>query len=188
MKGYTQRMLPFDSTFATFVVAHRSSALTDFFAIVTHAGDVVALTALTIIVAIVLMLQWREYVFPFVFASIGSALSVRFLKLLVAEPRPEGFAFTPSETFSFPSGHAAGSAVFFGFLIYIVLQVQPRWRVAIIAFLVILILTIGFSRLYLGVHYVSDVMAGYFVGGVWVWIGTLLVRSRRFQKFVNAKA
>ena len=73
-------------------------------------------------------------------------------------------------SYGFPSGHAMESVIMYGMLAYFgVLGLQSgRARVAIILGGVFLVLSIGFSRMYLGVHYISDVLAGYAAGGVWL--------------------
>ena len=72
--------------------------------------------------------------------------------------------------YSFPSGHAMMSLITYGLLAYFLFVGLPRaWlRVPVSAALILLILLIGFSRLYLGVHYVSDMLAGFAVGGLWL--------------------
>jgi undecaprenyl-diphosphatase len=86
--------------------------------------------------------------------------------------------------FSFPSGHAMMSMIGYGMLTYFVLiRVQNRWaRFAIVIAAAILIFLIGFSRIYLGVHFFSDVVAGFAAGGLWLitCIGALeFLRNRQ---------
>ncbi|MFQ4144122.1 phosphatase PAP2 family protein [Chlorogloeopsis sp. ULAP02] len=69
---------------------------------------------------------------------------------------------------SFPSGHAMGSMVIYGFLAYVLAKQFPQWRRQIFASMTVLIIVIGFSRLYLGVHWPTDVAAGYAAGLVWL--------------------
>ena len=88
------------------------------------------------------------------------------LKLLFNRPRPVIQLLKDVRGLSFPSGHAFMSSVFYGFIIYLVYrEVKNRWlKWIIIIMLVIIILIIGFSRVYLRVHYTSDVIAGYCFG------------------------
>ncbi|MEC4813147.1 MAG: phosphatase PAP2 family protein [Scytonema sp. PMC 1069.18] len=81
---------------------------------------------------------------------------------------------------SFPSGHAMMSMVIYGFIGYILGQEFPRWRKQIYALTTILILAIGFSRLYLGVHWPTDVIAGYATGLVWLIACMNLERWQRY--------
>jgi len=101
----------------------------------------------------------------------GEALLGIVLKLSFQRQRPEAFfGFTPPDTYSFPSGHAFASLCFFGALALIATsQIKSRVRIAAVwlaaAFF---ILAIGTSRIYLGVHYPSAIVAGYLAGIVWL--------------------
>jgi membrane-associated phospholipid phosphatase len=92
------------------------------------------------------------------------------LKHAFHRPRPIAFFGTSPSSYSFPSGHAFGSLCFYGVLAAI-LAARVRRRVAKFCLWIaaaLLIGMIGFSRIYLGVHYPSDVIAGYLAGAVWV--------------------
>jgi undecaprenyl-diphosphatase len=114
----------------------------------------------------------------------GAQLLTWILKAIFERPRPsfEDPVATAS-WFSFPSGHALSSIAVYGALAYLIVgggrSSQARALVAGVAFLVALI---GFSRLYLGVHYLTDVLAGYSAGLAWLLlaIGLLHARSRTF--------
>lgn len=106
------------------------------------------------------------------------------LKELFQRTRPAPVdAWVPAQAFSFPSGHAMVAAAFYLFLAYLAWRVLHGWpRVAVACGLVLLILLIGLSRLYLGVHYLSDVAAGYLAGFLWtdaVILGGALLERRR---------
>ena len=100
------------------------------------------------------------------------------MKLFFAKPRPELWTRLISEhSFSFPSGHAVGSMVVYGFIGYILGREFPSYRRYIYTAASILIIAIGFSRLYLGVHYPTDIIAGYGVGILWL---TTCLRVRSY--------
>lgn len=89
------------------------------------------------------------------------------LKELFARPRPLGEHLTYAAGFSFPSGHAMISTAFYGFLAYLALRFLPGRSGKILAsVLVAIIFLIGLSRVYLNVHYFSDVLAGFLLGGI----------------------
>ncbi len=91
------------------------------------------------------------------------------LKHLFSRPRPHLWErLVKVDTYSFPSGHAMLSIAFYCVLGYLLTNYFPRWRVLTISLTVMLIAAIGFSRLYLGVHWPSDVVAGYAVSFVWL--------------------
>jgi membrane-associated phospholipid phosphatase len=101
----------------------------------------------------------------------GGGLLDTVLKLHYRRVRPDvPWAFVHERSFSFPSGHSVMAVVLYGMLTYLLMQYERKtWeRVGLIAGSVILIAGIGLSRIYLGVHYPSDVLAGYVVGTVWV--------------------
>ena len=111
-------------------------------------------------------------------AAGGVALSY-FLKLAFSKPRPQLWNSAIEEvTYSYPSGHALGSMVIYGFLSYVFASMYPRYSAAIYAFAVFMTLSIGFSRLYLGVHWPTDIVGGYAIGFLWVIVCISLMRLR----------
>lgn len=94
------------------------------------------------------------------------------IKSVIERPRPlHSHGFVIENGWSFPSGHALGSIVFYGMLAYVLLRLlPPRWHRATIAVTVALVGSIGISRILLQVHYLSDVMAGYALGLAWLVI------------------
>ncbi len=117
-----------------------------------------------------------------------SSLSLMFLlKLSFQRPRPTIALLEQVRGFSFPSGHALMSMVFYGLIIYIIWhEVKRRWlRNTLIAFLILLIHLIGISRVYLRVHYASDIIAGFAVGFIWLLVSLWTIsriEKRRFAK------
>ncbi len=114
--------------------------------------------------------QWLHLT-TWVIAWAGEELLNQLLKQIFARPRPElPNPLLNAANYSFPSGHAMSSAVMYGLLaFFILLGIRNRaGRIALIVATVALVLLIGASRIYLGVHYFSDVVAGYAVGSVWL--------------------
>ena len=142
---------------------------------VTLLGSPVFIAVLGVVVARVLARRQQSLVMAgWSVALVGSALLERVLKLSIRRPRPDFAAqFLYDSSYSFPSGHAMNSLVAYGMLAYILVTCWARHRAAQIAIIVcaaLLILAIGFSRLYLGVHYLSDVAAGFAAGIFWLSI------------------
>ena len=113
----------------------------------------------------------------------GSAALNHLLKGLFARPRP--FFEHPllvETSYSFPSGHAMESFVLYGMLAYFAVLALESWRArtAVVFGAALLVLLIGFSRMYLGVHYFSDVVAGYAAGGV--WLSTLITGAETIRR------
>ena len=109
----------------------------------------------------------------------ASTLSTHLLKLVFVRPRPD-VLLNQLETFSFPSGHATAAIALYGVLAYIFSQLPkktPRRYVALIVLLLLIVL-VGFSRIYLGFHYLSDVIAGYAVGALWLAVSIYLFKNK----------
>src|SRR5215207_1380463 len=125
-------------------------------------------------VVVATFLAWgRRWVFlgSWLAAVAGSAVLNRLLKGLFERPRPHfEHPLLVESSFSFPSGHAMESFVVYGMLAYFAVLAFRTWesRVAVVFGAALLVVLIGFSRMYLGVHYFSDVLAGYAAGGVWL--------------------
>lgn len=153
-------------------------ALTAFFRWVTFIGWLPAAVALVAATALLLLWlrQWADAAL-LLLVSVPAGLAP-LLKLPVGRPRPEyGDIEALTLSLSFPSGHAAFAALFGGFMIYLVGRhcANPRLRYGLTALLLLLILLIGVSRLYLGVHWPSDIIGGYLYGGIAL---TVMIRLR----------
>ena len=105
----------------------------------------------------------------FAIACLGALILNVGLKLFFAKPRPNLWTYLITEqSFSFPSGHALGAMVIYGFLAYLLASQFPKFSRQIYTATIGLIAAIGLSRLYLGVHWPTDVLAGYAVGFLWL--------------------
>jgi membrane protein DedA with SNARE-associated domain/membrane-associated phospholipid phosphatase len=162
----------FDRALDDYLHAHATPALTTFFLIVTALGSIEAMVLLGVVVAT--FLAWgRRWLFlgSWLAAVAGSAFLNHVLKGLFERPRPHfEHPLLVESSFSFPSGHAMESFVVYGMLAYLAVLALRSWesRVAVVFEAALLVVLIGFSRMYLGVHYFSDVLAGYAAGGVWL--------------------
>jgi undecaprenyl-diphosphatase len=112
------------------------------------------------------------YLASWITALIGAGILDSLLKAVIQRPRPPyAVAILRGHSFSFPSGHALSSLVAYGMTAYFIIVVKLRAgssRTIAMCLAMILILAIGVSRLYLGVHYFTDVIAGYAAGVVWL--------------------
>jgi undecaprenyl-diphosphatase len=168
LEGDTQR---FDEFMRDSVHRHAAPGLTWIMQGFSFIGSAAVVTALCIL-AIAVSLYFRQARTAALLAMtmVGMAVLEVALKLAFHRPRPVAFFGPTPTTFSFPSGHAMGSVCFYGVLAA-VLAARAGGRIAkwcIWTGAVLLIAMIGFSRVYLGVHYPSDVIAGYCAGAVWV--------------------
>lgn len=128
--------------------------------------------------AIIIIWLWRKktYIIPLLAVISGGGLFNLIGKLALHRERPETALYTES-TFSFPSGHSTVAVAFFGFIIYILMRggLKLKYKIGILFFGVVLILLVGLSRLYLGVHFLSDVLGGYLLGLFWLIAGIIIV-------------
>jgi undecaprenyl-diphosphatase len=152
---------------------------------ITTCGNTDTLAILSLCVALLLTAQmiWRRRYQSlaafWIIATMGVGLLNAELKDAFARPRPGNAP--PQWGWSFPSGHSMGSFVVYGMLAYlIVLSVRQRAaRNALVSALTLLVLAIGFSRVYLGAHWPSDVVGGFLAGTVWL---TLCISGCEFTR------
>jgi undecaprenyl-diphosphatase len=176
----------FDLTVTTLLRAHATPLGDNIFRVVSALGSPVAMGIVGAGGALFLLVRRKWVMFAAWIAAFGGAgLLTIVLKNVIRRPRPLAAAeFLYGTTFSFPSGHALGSLVGYGMLAYVIGSTwvesrRGRLRLAIAA--AVLVIAVGMSRLCLGVHYFSDVIAGYAVGVLWlsVCISGLQVAQRR---------
>jgi undecaprenyl-diphosphatase len=138
---------------------------------VTALGGTTVITMVTLVTAGYLLLSGKRGAAVLVLASIAGAVLLSFtIKAGIERPRPDLVPHgTPVYTASFPSGHATGSAATYLTLGALLARFQPRRRLKVYLMSVAVVLTImiGLSRLYLGVHWPSDVLAGWTLGACW---------------------
>jgi undecaprenyl-diphosphatase len=142
---------------------------------------------LALLIVLGLQRRWGAVV-GLLLVTIGAQLLNNELKDWVQRTRPNPIAagVFEEQAFSFPSGHAMMSAAFFLYLTYLGWRLLRGWpRLLLASGLVVLVLLIGLSRLYLGVHYLTDVIAGYIAGFIWtdtvIVAGHILGRARRLR-------
>jgi undecaprenyl-diphosphatase len=173
-----------DVSFARWLYGERSSAGIDFFRVLTDLGSPTGALAFAAIVCAVLYRRRRlleAALLPLVLG--GAELLNLVLKLSFHRPRPE-VAFVHLDTYSFPSGHAMISTAAYGALAYLAWSRlrKRRARIALVAGTAVFVGLICFSRLYLGVHYLSDVLGGAAGGAFWLAVSIALqtVYGERF--------
>ena len=143
-------------------------SLTGFFGIVGFPGSLVALALVGVLVAVVLLVQ-RSWLmlYAWLLAVVGGEALNLLLKDLFTRPRPHfEHPLTVETSYSFPSGQAMESLVVYGMLVYFAVLALRGWgkRAVAVGGAAVLVALIGFSRMYLGAHYVSDVAGGFAAG------------------------
>jgi len=162
--------------------AIRDPLLTDVMKSISLIGGEVLVTASVGIVILLLVKKHQNSALLFGFTVSAGYVLNSLIKLLLRVPRPTIDPLIIEQYFSFPSGHAMNSFIFFAMVTYF-FYILTKKRIATIfvgIFSGIFVLLIGFSRIYLGVHYPSDIIAGYIAGFWWVATVILLDRVLRF--------
>jgi membrane-associated phospholipid phosphatase len=174
----------FDTSFLLWLHQFANPSLDNLMLFITNIGNpktVVIVAGLTVGI-----LWWRRYQIEakiFVLTCLGGFILNTGLKLFFSKPRPQLWKLLISEkSFSFPSGHALGSMVLYGFIAYILATHYPKFSQIVYVLAVILIAAIGISRLYLGVHWPTDVIAGYGVGFLWLMICITMLKLQRLRQ------
>jgi undecaprenyl-diphosphatase len=157
-----------DVHFSRWLHVHSSPFLVSLFNVITYGGNVAFLAILTVGAALFLLRRRAvEEAALVCVAALGIEAINAVLKLGFHRPRP-ALAYVHLDTYSFPSGHAAGSAGIFAVLLYLVARRRRMLiRVGCAIAFVAIVAVIGFSRLYLEAHYLSDVLAGISLGIAW---------------------
>lgn len=167
-----------DLWFENLLLAARTAPLLRIFGWITLLGDAVVVIGIAALAGIAILFYKidRAYLAGLATTLIGAAGSGYVMKALVARARPGGLIPSTIETsYSFPSGHATLALALYGFMAYMLCRLYPKHAGKIVTLATLVILAVGVSRLYLGVHFPSDVIAGYLLGGLWLLFGIALV-------------
>ena len=172
-----------DEAVGEYIVSYRSEALTAYFTFITDLGDRYAYIVTTVLLAVYFFLKKRSWKFigQTTIVLLLASLSSIVLKRVLNRARPSLEHLVEVNTLSYPSGHSMSAMAFYGFLIFLCLRYRiSGWlRFLLVTVLVFLILSIGVRRIYLGVHYPTDV-AGGFVGGL-IWVAFCAVVFSIFE-------
>ncbi len=165
----------FDNNIYSLISNLISNSMTSFMKIITFLGS--AYTLITITVLLILFSKDKIY---FSINLIGIFLLNQLLKHIIQRPRPVDINIINENGYSFPSGHSMISMAVYGFLIYYIYKNMKNKRLKwlLILLLSILILLIGFSRIYLGVHFASDVLGGFILSLIWLIIFILIIDNK----------
>lgn len=177
-----------DAYISNLIYGLRTPALDGVMLFITYLGDwqVVLALALITCAALAFKKKWL-YIAAILFATGGGEALVWLIKNFVRRPRPLADGALITETsFSFPSGHAFIGIAFYGLLIYFLLRrIKNRsGKTALIAAGALLAFAIGYSRIYLGVHWPTDVLAGLMLGAAWL---AVTVKVLKFNAKRRAK-
>ncbi|WP_163102706.1 phosphatase PAP2 family protein [Peribacillus alkalitolerans] len=185
----------FDSMIINFIQSHVSERLTILMKFFSYLGSVKWIIAIVLIVSIILVITRKSRYASYLIISSGiGALFNLALKWLFHRERPDIFPIIIEQGFSFPSGHSMGSFILYVSLAVVLSKISRYYILEVVIGIVFgfLVVSIGISRIYLGVHYPSDVIAGFSAGGLWVTICGLAlnyyeIRTKQYVPYYERK-
>lgn len=192
-----QEVKAFDDGIISFFKYIATDTLDNVMFFLTELGSLWFLTLLSIVTLIILWIKKRDKwgMLFFIIGIAGGGLLTKILKIYYGRGRPSINPEIDAIGYSFPSGHSMGSLIFYGFIAYFIVRTEIsknlKWTAAIFAGMIAIL--IGTSRIYLGAHYPSDVIAGHLAGAIWLilcilaleWIAWQRVSSVRPIKMVR---
>ncbi|QNK76242.1 phosphatase PAP2 family protein [Winogradskyella sp. PAMC22761] len=187
----TTTLSQFDTNVIEYIHSYRTPTLTKYFVFITDIGDIYGylITFILCIVTFLMLFKSWQYVIQLIVVMVLSLSSNVILKRIINRSRPNQEHLVTVETLSYPSGHAMAAMAFYGFLIYLFFhfKINSILKSVIITLLIFLIISIGISRIYLGVHFPSDIIGGFIAGFIWVILCALMFNLIRVYKKANNK-
>ncbi|TDU32302.1 undecaprenyl-diphosphatase [Panacagrimonas perspica] len=183
--GLDEGLGRFDVALAAELSRALSRQTLTFFATVTHLGDAIVQWGLGVVVALVLIVRGRRLLAAsWLVAVAGNGVMNRVLKALFERTRPlHEHGLTLEHGWSFPSGHTSGAVVIYGMLAYLGMRAAPpAWHLPITLSALLVVLLVGYSRIVLQVHYLSDVLAALVSGGTWLMVCITAARVVRVHQ------
>lgn len=179
---FEQEIFSFDGTIYNFLVYHRNTGLNFIFKIITYLGSAYVIIPVLILCIIFVKGKENKILIP-VNTTIALILN-QVMKNIFERPRPNNMRLMDASGYSFPSGHAMVSTAFYGYLIYIAyknIENKTIRNITSIA-LTILVIAIDVSRVYIGVHYASDVIGGTCFSIVYLIIFINTIKYKNYKK------
>lgn len=186
-EGATQK---FDDTVMHWIGAHQTPMLQQASLEVTSLGTATVVTMIVLIAGMFLWLNKHKHsALLLIIATVGGMVLNNLLKIGFSRPRPQIFKWgTYADSYSFPSGHAMSAIIVYGTVAYLAARLQQRAasRFATLSFAAIIITLICASRMYLGVHYPSDIAAGLVIGLAWAGFCMAVLEAMQLYAKRNA--
>lgn len=184
-------MLSLDQSMAKYFFTVRHENIAQFFYYFTKLCSLPYVMVIALIVVIgSAFLKKYIYIAALLITLLGTGATVQIAKFYFLRIRPEDYSYYNESSYSFPSGHSMAAMAFYGLTFYLIIRNHLNNRRFWAACGVMFILLIGFSRIYLGVHFLSDVLAGYSLGLLWLLLGISIIewnkqRTKRKQMQTN---
>ena len=179
---FTCETISYDKWAYNFFKDLRSDELTLFMRLMTNFGSFLFISSFFLV--LYLLYKNKKTIYYLLINTISILLINDFIKHLIHRSRPSDYSLINESSYSFPSSHAMVSVVFYGLLIYLVYKIvkNRKTKCFLITILTIIVLLISISRIYLGAHYLSDVIGGLSLGIIYLMI--FLMFNKDFEKKV----
>lgn len=178
---FKKEIFTWDTSIYNYLMQKRNIKLNELVILFTELGGAIVITIITILLLIFVK---KEYKIMIATNVISITLLNQILKIVFMRPRPEIMRLIDENGYSFPSGHSMVSTAFYGLLIYLIYKNVKnnylKWFGCIA--LSLLIIGIGLSRIYLGVHYASDVIGGFCFSIIYLIIYMQLIKKNKKTK------
>ncbi len=158
-----------------------NDSLTSFLKIITFSAGTIGISCIAILALIIgIIIKKRREGLCIFLVTLFNFIVSEIIKNIIQRPRPEVLRLIPESSFSFPSGHSLVSTSFCGILIYLILksEMNKNLKVILTVLLALFPILVGISRIYLGVHYPSDVLGGYLIGILLLFIEISIIEKK----------
>ena len=174
--------LVFDTFIYNKIIRIKSDFFTIFFKGITFLASVPFMVFITVLVLFFKIN--KKYKFIIALNMINDVILNNFIKFIFKRQRPVDWFLVNESGYSFPSGHTMAAVCFYGLLIYLIYRskLNKKCKVILISLLTLLIIGIGISRIYLGVHYASDVIGGVVIALIYLIIYTTIIGAKILNK------
>lgn len=172
----TDKIVSFDNFIYNLFTSNITNTKTMLFKTITHLASFPVIVILCILSLI--LIKDKKIGTLICINSINSEIINKILKMIFIRPRPDVIKLIRQGGYSFPSGHAMASMSLYGFIIYLIYKsnLSNGLKKTLIIIITSIILLIGISRIYLGVHYASDIIAGYLFSIIYMFIFTNVIK------------
>ena len=172
-----------DNAVASFILGLRNDKLTHIMTLITNIGGSYCLICISIIIFIISIIRTRKPSFTIIINLVTVFLLSQLFKLIFHRGRPNDIFLTYANGYSYPSGHTMVSTAYFLVLSYLICQKikNKTLKVFVNIISIILIILIAISRLYLGVHYLSDIIAGFLLASLYLIIAFKIIKDKEMK-------
>lgn len=175
---YTKKELQIDILAYNIIVEKlRTPSLTKIMKIITMLGNANIIITICLLTSILIFKNHKQLALIIPLNLIIVTCANQLIKQIIKRPRPFGYRLIEIGGYSFPSGHAMVGLAFYGLYLYIINKIIQNRKLKLILNITVItiIILIGISRIYLGVHYLSDILVGYFISAIYLLIITKIL-------------